>query len=178
MNHITRTISQRSRTLRLTAASLLLAALMTTAACGNDSKSSGEESTVETVNTGGIEETANGNGETGAIDTGTASPESDAPASTETGSSNTSDSNTPAADTSASSADPAPQQAEGSFNGLADSHSAEITTTEGTFVYQLSEDVEEQVAALEGNAKVRFEYIEKQIDGGGTQRWLTKIEVE
>jgi len=158
-------MTRRNRTLRTVAASLLLAALMTTAACGAESKSPNEDGSAETINTGIPEETANGSGETGAIDTGTATPEGDGQSPLESGGTDQ-----PAAN------DPAPKQAEGNFNGLADSHSAEITTPDGTFVYQLGDGIEEQVAALEENAKIRFEYIEKSMDGGESQRWLTKVE--
>ncbi|WP_127530568.1 hypothetical protein [Paenibacillus kobensis] len=169
MNQMTRTMARRSRTMRTVAASLLLAALMTTAACGAESKSSGNDSP---ASTGVVEETANGSGETGAIDTGTATPESGGSSASET------NKDEPAGSESTSSNEPAPKQTEGNFNGLADSHSAEITTSEGVFVYQLNEEVEAQAAALEENAKIRFEYIEKAIDGGETQRWLVKIEAE
>ena len=188
MNSTIRNIKKRSRTVKTVAASLLLAALMTTAACGATEKpldngsveSSGtgtpdtgsgtSDNTTETTDPTGTSSDSEGSG-TGATDTGTATPEPDAANDEQTGTTNDPASSTDQADLSV-------KQATGTFNGLADSHSAEITTADGTVVYQIEESIADQVSNLEEGAKIQFEYSEKAIDGDQklTQLWLTKVE--
>ncbi|GMK39345.1 hypothetical protein PCCS19_23990 [Paenibacillus sp. CCS19] len=149
---------RKSRTVRTVAASILLAALMTTAACSDKSKSLDSGSTIES--------SANGSDSTGVVETGTATEEDSnsesGDQSTQTGGS---------VDDAASASNNEVKQATGTYNGLADSHSAEITTEEGVFVYQLTEQSEAQASAIQSNAKVKIEFTESD----GT-RQLTKIE--
>lgn len=150
---------RKSRTVRTVAASILLAALMTTAACSDKSKSLDSGSSVES--------SANGSDTTGVVETGTA----DADADSDSESSEQSTQAGGSVDDAASASNNDAKQATGTYNGLADSHSAEITTEEGVFVYQLTEQSEAQAAAVQSNAKVKIEFTESD----GT-RQLTKIE--
>lgn len=80
-----------------------------------------------------------------------------------------------------SDADSAPvvQQAEGIYNGQIDGHSVEIETANGPAAFQIEEQLAETVAALEPDTKIRYEFYEKEVDGGEEsvkQLWLTKIE--
>jgi hypothetical protein len=155
---------RKSRTVRTIAASILLAALMTTAACGDKSKSVNNDSSVES--------SANGSESTGVVETGTANSDSD----TESSDSNPSTQAGSGIDDAASASNNEVKQTTGTYNGLADSHSAEITTEEGIFVYQLTEQSEEQAAAIRSNTKVKIEYTEQAIDDDTSVRQLTKIE--
>ncbi|MWC30098.1 hypothetical protein [Paenibacillus sp. MMS18-CY102] len=189
MNPTIRNIKKRSRTVKTVAASLLLAALMTTAACGATDKplnnGSVETSGAGTPDTGATDnntDTNDKNGSanegdvsgTGASDTGTATPETDSANEEQSGS--TKQDNEPSSPTD--QGDAAVTKATGTFNGLADSHSAEITTADGTVVYQVDASIADQVANLEEGAKIQFEFTEKALDGDQklTQLWLTKVE--
>jgi hypothetical protein len=67
---------------------------------------------------------------------------------------------------------------EGTYSGLSDSHSIEIETATGTIPMQITEEQKSTLEALPDNAKVKFEYKEKAIEGEATlkQNWLVKIE--
>lgn len=71
-----------------------------------------------------------------------------------------------------------PISAEGVFSGLSDSHTVEIITDGVAAAYQIPEKLTADIEALPADAKVKFEYIEKAIEGEETvkQLWLTKIE--
>ncbi|EFM11747.1 conserved hypothetical protein [Paenibacillus curdlanolyticus YK9] len=187
MNATIRNMSRRSRTVKTIAASLLLAALMTTAACGASNKPLSDGS-VETSGTGTPDsstDTTDNKAETndtagtasdnevsgtGATETGTATPEQEPNNEEKTDSSTDEGQNAASTD----QGDASVKQATGTFNGLADSHSAEITTADGTVVYQIEESITDQVSNLEEGAKIQFEYTEKALDGG-QQLWLTKV---
>ncbi|MBD3917262.1 hypothetical protein H8B09_00730 [Paenibacillus sp. PR3] len=154
---------RKSRTVRTIAASILLAALMTTAACGDKSKSLNNGSSVES--------SANGSESTGVAETGTADSDSD----TESSDSDQSTQAGSGAEDATSASNNEVKQTTGTYNGLADSHSAEITTEEGVFVYQLTEQSEAQASAIPSNSKVKIEYTE-QSSGDSSTRQLTKIE--
>ncbi|PWW02486.1 hypothetical protein DFQ01_109111 [Paenibacillus cellulosilyticus] len=153
---------RKSRTVRTIAASILLAALMTTAACSDKSKS--------LDNGSGVESTTNGSDSTGVVETGTAPADSDSGSGDQSTQAGSGDSGN--VDDTASASDNEVKEATGTYNGLADSHSAEIETDDGIFVYQLTEQAEQQASAIQSNAKVKIEYTESD----GT-RQLTKIEV-
>lgn len=158
---------RKSRTVRTIAASILLAALMTTAACGDKSKSLNNGSSVES--------SANGSESTGVTETGTADSDSNSDSDTESSNSNQSTQAGSGVDDATSASNNEVKQTTGTYNGLADSHSAEITTEEGVFVYQLTEQSEEQASAIPSNSKVKIEYTE-QSSGDSSTRQLTKIE--
>ncbi|WP_169086493.1 hypothetical protein [Paenibacillus sp. PL91] len=67
---------------------------------------------------------------------------------------------------------------EGTYSGLSDSHSIEIETATGTIPMQITEEQKSTIEALPDQAKVKFEYKEKAIEGEATlkQNWLVKIE--
>ncbi|OMF38758.1 hypothetical protein BK133_00695 [Paenibacillus sp. FSL H8-0548] len=67
---------------------------------------------------------------------------------------------------------------EGTFSGLIDSHSIEVETAAGVIVLQVTDDQSGMVEALSDDAKIKFEYTEKAIEGDASikQNWLVKIE--
>ncbi|OBZ16007.1 MULTISPECIES: hypothetical protein [Bacillales] len=67
---------------------------------------------------------------------------------------------------------------EGTYSGLSDSHSIEIETASGTLPLQITEDLKSKLEALPDDAKVKFEYTEKAIEGEANlkQNWLVNIE--
>lgn len=77
---------------------------------------------------------------------------------------------------------PAPAEpvkvSEGSYSGLIDSHSIEIVTASGAIALQVTEKDMSTLEALPEAAKVKFEYMEKAIEGEADlkQNWLVKIE--
>lgn len=72
------------------------------------------------------------------------------------------------------------QQGTGTFNGLADGHSAEIETKTDTIVFQAATEQMEQMKNFEFGDSVKFRYIVKEIesDTGSKvkQPWLISIE--
>ncbi|CAM4452094.1 hypothetical protein [Paenibacillus tarimensis] len=72
-------------------------------------------------------------------------------------------------------------QGQGTYTGQPDNHSAEIMTEEGPMVFQIEEDIALVLEGIEPDSKVRYDYIEKQLDVNGdavTQRWLTDIKLD
>lgn len=67
---------------------------------------------------------------------------------------------------------------EGTYSGLIDSHSIEIVTAAGAIALQVPNEDMSGLEALPDNAKVKFEYTEKAIEGEADlkQNWLVKIE--
>ncbi|WP_424767145.1 hypothetical protein [Paenibacillus sp. sgz302251] len=67
---------------------------------------------------------------------------------------------------------------EGTYIGLMDSHSIEIETADGPMPFQVTDDLMGALEALPENAKVKYEYTEKAIEGETDmkQNWLSKIE--
>ena len=67
---------------------------------------------------------------------------------------------------------------EGTYSGLVDSHSIEIETAEGAIPLQITDELKSKLEALPEDAKVKFEYTEKAIEGEADlkQNWLVKIE--
>lgn len=78
--------------------------------------------------------------------------------------------------------EPAPAEpvivSEGTYSGLIDSHSIEIVTASGAIALQVTEEDMSVLEALPEAAKVKFEYMEKAIEGEAElkQNWLVKIE--
>jgi hypothetical protein len=86
------------------------------------------------------------------------------------------------ADNSGGVEEPAPAEpvkvSEGTYSGLIDSHSIEIVTASGAIALQVTEEDMSVLEALPEAAKVKFEYMEKAIEGEADlkQNWLVKIE--
>jgi len=57
----------------------------------------------------------------------------------------------------------------GSLTGLVDSHSVEIVTETGPVVFQIDEQLREQVESWDGGTQVRFEYVKKMVETGDGQ---------
>lgn len=68
----------------------------------------------------------------------------------------------------------------GTFQGLADSHSVELETTNGTEVFQFDEALAGKLNGIQEGTAVTFTYTSKNVDSGGgktvQQLWLTGIE--
>lgn len=90
-----------------------------------------------------------------------------------TESSNAGESKAPA---SAPAAAAAEQTGEGSYSGLADSHSAEIDVDGKAVTYQLSEEAQKQINQIPNDAKVTFKYTEDKIDDTTTVLTITEIQ--
>ncbi|MBW7476556.1 hypothetical protein K0T92_17705 [Paenibacillus oenotherae] len=77
--------------------------------------------------------------------------------------------------------EPVQLKGQGIYQGMADTHSVEITTEEGPTVFQVDEDVAKQLEAIpEGKdgVAVAYEFREQEIDADGKiikQLWLTRI---
>ncbi|OWR33111.1 hypothetical protein CDO73_00970 [Saccharibacillus sp. O23] len=110
-----------------------------------------------------------GSGETSSADTGkTETTETTKPAD----SANTGKEETPASTPAAAAAE---QTGEGSYSGLADSHSAEIDVDGKAMTYQLSEEAQQQINQIPNDAKVTFKYTEDKIDDTTTVMTITEI---
>ncbi|OWA34296.1 hypothetical protein B9G55_18440 [Saccharibacillus sp. O16] len=69
----------------------------------------------------------------------------------------------------------AEQTGEGSYSGLADSHSAEIDVNGKAMTYQLSEQAQQQINQIPNDAKVTFTYTEEKVDDTTTVMTITDI---
>ncbi|MBD2867767.1 hypothetical protein [Paenibacillus arenilitoris] len=67
---------------------------------------------------------------------------------------------------------------EGTYSGMMDSHSIEIETADGAIALQIPEELSTTIDSIPADAKVKFEYTEKAVEGdaGLKQNWLVKIE--
>ncbi|MGO4543580.1 hypothetical protein AB4Z29_02095 [Paenibacillus sp. 2TAB23] len=159
--------SRRKKSKKAAAGAVLLAVMLATAACGgandnkpaagNDQPGNVEESPIVTD----LPE------ESGVLDPDVSAPE-------------------PTAEPTATADNESPTEApagpvkvnEGKYSGLIDSHSIEIETAAGAIPLQITDEFKSQLEALPDNAKVKFEYTEKSIEGDATvkQNWLVKIE--
>ncbi|WP_138752738.1 hypothetical protein [Paenibacillus sinopodophylli] len=158
--------SKRKKSKKAAAGAVLLAVMLATAACsganankpaaGNDQQGNVEESPVITD----LPE------ETGVIDPDVSAPEPTAePEAT--------------VDNGTATAEPAEavKVNEGIYSGLSDSHSIEIETAAGAIPLQITDEMKSDLEALPDDAKVKFEYTEKAIEGDASakQYWLVSI---
>lgn len=67
------------------------------------------------------------------------------------------------------------KSAEGVYTGQIDANSVEITTESGAAAYRIPEELTTVIENLPSDAKVKFKYTEKAVDGV-KQLWLTMIE--
>lgn len=67
----------------------------------------------------------------------------------------------------------------GTFSGIIDSNSIEITTDAGADAYRITEELSSIVNELPTDAKVRFQYTVTQVEGDPSahQNWLQSIEL-
>ncbi len=68
------------------------------------------------------------------------------------------------------------KQSTGEFVGLADSHTVEIISEGSPNAYQFGQELLETMNGLKKGDAVSFEFEVKELEGGGTQNVLTKIE--
>lgn len=127
------------------------------------------ESTPADSGTSGSDSSNAGTSGTSSADTG----KTDAAETDKTGdSSNAGQEETPASTPAAA----AEQAGEGSYSGLADSHSAEIDVDGKAVTYQLSEEAQQQINQIPNDAKVTFKYTEDKIDDTTTVLTITEIQ--
>ncbi|MFX3635119.1 MAG: hypothetical protein ACE3L7_19275 [Candidatus Pristimantibacillus sp.] len=67
------------------------------------------------------------------------------------------------------------KKAEGVYGGQIDNHSIEVVSDNGPMVLQITDEFSDAVSKLSPDAKIKFEYTEKNI-GDQTQFWLKKLE--
>ncbi|WP_141505143.1 hypothetical protein [Paenibacillus luteus] len=148
-----------------TAGAVLLAVMLAASACGNSSNASNVNSGNEQQGT--VEESpvvSELPEESGVLEPDVSTPEpSVAPT-----------------DNSGSIEDPAApvKVNEGTYSGQVDSHSIEVETAAGVIVLQVTDEQAGTIDALPDDAKVKFEYTEKAVEGDPSvkQNWLDKIE--
>jgi hypothetical protein len=147
-----------------TAGALLLAVMLATSACGGNANTEN--------NTGNEQQ---GSATDGPIvsqlpeDNGVIEPDVSSPEPTDATTNNDGTIEDPAAPN---------KMNEGTYSGLSDSHSIEIETATGAIALQVTDEQKSTLEALPDDAKVKFEYSEKAIEGEATlkQNWLVKIE--
>lgn len=160
--------SKRRRSKKAAAAgAVLLAVMLAASACGGTNTNNANTGNKEqgTVNEGPvISELPE---ESGVLEPDVSSPE---PTADEAGNSGAIEEPAPAESVKVS---------EGTYSGLIDSHSIEIVTASGAIALQVTEEDMSVLEALPDAAKVKFEYMEKAIEGEADlkQNWLVKIEV-
>lgn len=155
-------LTNKKRRKAATAGALLLAVMLTMSACGANANNSNNGGTPNNSETGApVDQLPDENGvqEPGA-------PTND-------------DDNTTTDNNSNSSEEAAPISAEGTYVGLIDNNSLEITTDGVAAAYRIPEELHTTIQDLPADAKVKFEYTEKAVEGETDlkQLWLTKIEV-
>lgn len=128
------------------------------------------ESTPADSGTSGSDSSNAGTSGTSSADTG----KTDAAETDKAGdSSNAGQEEVPASTPAATAAE---QTGEGSYSGLADSHSAEIDVDGKAVTYQLSEEAQQQINQIPNDAKVTFKYTEDKIDDTTTVLTITEIQ--
>ncbi|MFF2889018.1 hypothetical protein [Paenibacillus sp. NPDC057967] len=155
-------LTNKKRKKAATAGALLLAVMLTMSACGanaNNPSSSGSPNNSESGSP--VDQLPDNNGV----------QEPGAP-------SNDDDDNSSTDNNNGTPAESAPISAEGTYTGLIDSNSLEITTDSGAGAYRIPEELRDVVDELPADAKVKFEYTEKAVEGDTSvkQLWLTKLE--
>ncbi|RJE91264.1 hypothetical protein D3P07_04195 [Paenibacillus sp. 1011MAR3C5] len=155
-------LTNKKRKKAATAGALLLAVMLTMSACGanaNNPSSSGNPNNSESGSP--VDQLPDNNGV----------QEPGAPSNDDDNDNNSSTDNNGIGES-------APISAEGTYTGLIDSNSLEITTDSGAGAYRIPEELRSVVDELPADAKVKFEYTEKAIEGDTDvkQLWLTKIE--
>jgi hypothetical protein len=146
----------------VTAGAVLLAVMLAASACGNSSNTNNgtpENDQQGTVNEAPVVTEL-------PDDSGVLEPDVSAPE--------------PTADNSGTIDEPAAavKVNEGTYSGQIDSHSIEVETNAGVIVLQVTDEQSGMLDALPDDAKVKFEYTEKAIEGDAVnkQNWLVNIE--
>lgn len=154
---------QRRNRKSATAGAILLAVMLAASACGNANTNNTANGQQGTVNEGTVVDGL-------PTDNGVVEPDVSTPEPTADSSNNTAATDKPATDKVI--------VAEGTYIGLSDSHSIEIETASGPVPLQITEEQAKTLEDYPSDAKVKFEYTEKAIDGEANlkQNWLTKIE--
>ncbi|QAY66742.1 hypothetical protein [Paenibacillus protaetiae] len=162
-------LKQNKKARTIGASAILITVMLVSAACSdgssNNNNAQGSPS-AEPTPVVSVEPTATDSGN------GISDPE---PASPDNGTATNTETSAPATDVGKAPADATPIQAEGTFVGLADTHTVEIDSAQGAQSYQFEDSLSDQVNAIDDDAKVKFEYVEKKTDNV-VQLWLTKIE--
>lgn len=148
----------------LIAGAILIAVMLAAAACSNNNNN-GEQPSPSIEPTPVVSATPEPTDNGGVTEPGEATPDEDGAATEEPV--NTAPTDAPS------------MKGEGVFVGLADTHTVEIETSGGAQSYQFEDSLSDAINAIQSNANVTFEYVEKKIEADGqsiTQLWLTKIE--
>ncbi|MDQ0060967.1 hypothetical protein [Paenibacillus harenae] len=161
---------RKKRTKAAAAGAVLLAVMLAATACGGDnSNKTGSQSPDATNNPPQqVEDLPDGSGMVDPDVEGSDNTDTDNNA-TNDGGGNASEGDTNAPETKSD---------KGTFTGIVDTHSIEIVTASGAAVFQITEDQKAAIDALPEEAKVKFEYTEKDIDGGLKQLWLSSIALD
>lgn len=160
---------RKNKTTKAAAGAVLLAVMLATAACGGTNAN--QETNANNLQ-GTVDESpvvSDLPEESGVLEPDVSSPEPTATAEP---------SDTP--DNSSATEEPADpiKVNEGTYSGLSDSHSIEIETASGVIPLQINDELKTVLETMPDDAKVKFEYTEKEIEGDPTikQNWLVKIE--
>jgi hypothetical protein len=155
--------SKRRRSKKAAATgAILLAVMLAASACSGTGNSTNREDQQGTVNEGPVVDQL-------PDQSGVIEPDVSAPEPTE-GTNNDGVTEEPANDPVLTG--------EGTFNGLMDSHSIEIETAAGAIALQITEELAAKINGIPSDAKVKFEYTEKAVEGDAElkQNWLVSIE--
>lgn len=162
--------SKRRRSTKAAAAgTILLAVMLAASACGND----GSVNLNNDQQQGAVSPSPEVDlpDSSGVIEPDVSSPEPTEDAANDSGTDNSSTDNTDEQEV---------KSGEGTYTGLIDAHSIEIVTANGAMAFQISEDQIPLLDSIPADAKVKFNYTEKAIEGEPDvkQNWLVKIEEE
>ncbi|REK75676.1 hypothetical protein [Paenibacillus paeoniae] len=153
-------LTNKKRKKAATAGALLLAVMLTMSACGANANNPNNSANPNNNETGSpVDQLPDNNG---VQEPGAPSDNDD----------NSTDNN------GNGNGEASPIRAEGTYTGLIDSNSLEITTDSGAGAYRIPEELRSIVDELPSDVKVKFEYTEKAVEGETDlkQLWLTKIE--
>ncbi len=160
--------SKRKKSAKAAAAgAILLAVMLAATACGGDTEAGNDvnDGQNQTSPSNSVDLPDNN----GVIDPGVSTSEPSAqPEETDGGQTN---------DTGAPEDAPV-ISGEGTFTGIADANSIEIQTADGPLPVQYTEEQTELINSINEDAKVKFEYKEKAVEGEANlkQQWLVSIE--
>ncbi|MGO4371284.1 hypothetical protein AB4Z33_00780 [Paenibacillus sp. 2TAB19] len=161
--------SKRNKLTKSVAASaLLLAVMLAATACGggNSAKTGSEIPDATNTPPQQVEDLPDGNG---MIDPDVEGSDNSNNNAANNGNESTSEGETNVSETKSDT---------GTFTGIVDTHSIEIITASGAAVFQITEEQKAAIDALPEEAKVKFEYTEKEIDSNNKQLWLSSIALD
>lgn len=166
--------SKRKKSAKAAAAgALLLAVMLAASACGGGNADKADNASQDAVN-GAPQQVEDLPDQSGMIEPGVAGSDNNG---SNNGNSGTAD-NDGGSDSDGEAAAPETKSGMGTFTGIVDTTSIEITTEGEAAVFQFADDLKPAIEALPEDAEVKFEYTEKAVEGDSSAKQLVLLSIE